>query len=331
MKHLLLLLISIVYTLSSFAQITSSTIPETSIYYHAKKESFLSRTVKKAFVKAEQTAFLGNSISDLSTLNNENAEIPKSVTKKVIIEEETFENKTLWTFKPKDGTSDKVIFYTHGGGYIMGILDMQWKLISEIVQETNATVVIANYPCAYQNTAKDTYAYLEKLYKKVLKEHSEKTMFFYGDSAGGGLAIAFAQYLNTVDLPQPSQIITLSPWLDVSLSNPDILRVESNDLALEKSALQKVGQLYAGDIDVKDPRISPINGDFKDIAKVTVFIGGAEIFISDAQKLKHQLETENIPFNYYEYPHMIHTWMLVPIFKESKIAFRQMMDIINKG
>jgi len=330
MKSIILIVTSVIFTLTLNAQIPSSTNPESTIYYHSEKESFWSRTAKKVFAKNEQTAYLGNALADLANLNNENAPIPKAVTKKVIIEEEMFENKPLWTFKPKDGTSDKIIFYTHGGGYIMGILDMQWKFISEIVQETNATVVIANYPCAYQNTAKDTYPYLEKLYKKVLQKHSDKKMFFYGDSAGGGLAIAFAQYLNTVNLPQPSEIITLSPWLDVSLSNPDILKVESNDIVLEKSALQKVGQLYAGDIDVKDPRISPIYGDFKNIAKVTVFMGGAEIFISDAQKLKHKLESENIPFNYFEYPHMVHTWALAPIFKESKVAFKQILDIINK-
>lgn len=50
-----------------------------------------------------------------------------------------------------------------------------------------------------------------------------------GDSAGGGLALGLALALKTENITQPKDIILLSPWLDVTLSNEDIPKYESSD------------------------------------------------------------------------------------------------------
>ena len=43
-----------------------------------------------------------------------------------------------------------------------------------------------------------------------------------GDSAGGGMSLALAQKFREECLPQPSNIVLLSPWLDITMTNPDI-------------------------------------------------------------------------------------------------------------
>ena len=94
------------------------------------------------------------------------------------------------------------------------------------------------------------------------------------------------------------------------------------------ASLQKAGKLWAGTLDVKDPKVSPIYGRFENIAKISMFMGTSEIFISDARKLVDRLQKENIPFDYYEYPNMLHCWLLLPL-PESKVALSQIMNIIN--
>ena len=76
-----------------------------------------------------------------------------------------------------------------------------------------------------------------KLYNIFLDRYAGKEILFLGDSAGAGLAISFAQYLNEVNLPQPEKIILSSPWLDVSLTNPDIQNVILKDNSLEINSL----------------------------------------------------------------------------------------------
>ena len=130
-------------------------------------------------------------------------------------------------------------------------------------------------------------------------------------------------------MPQPKKIILSSPWLDVSLTNPDIQHVIPKDNALEIKSLQKAGMLWAGELDLKDPKVSPIYGRFDNIAKISMFMGTAEIFVSDGRKLVEKLTKENIPFNYYEYPKMLHCWILLPL-PESKVALTQIMKLINE-
>lgn len=299
------------------------------MYKHAKSESFMSKAVNFTSKLVGVKNILGKNLSDLENFKNEPDAITKSVKRNCNIKEETFAERILWTLSPKSGKSNKAIFYIHGGGYVLNMSSMQWNYLAKIVEETKATVMVTNYPLAPQSNAEEAYDYMHKLYKIFLDRYKGKEVLFLADSAGAGLAISFAQYLNEVNLPQPKKIILSSPWLDVSLTNPDIQHVIPKDNALEINSLLKAGKLWAGKLDVKDPKISPIYGRFDNIAKISIFIGTAEIFISDAKKLAERLKKENIPFNYYEYPKMLHCWLLLPL-PESKVALTQIMKLINE-
>lgn len=54
-------------------------------------------------------------------------------------------------------------------------------------------------------------------------------LILMGDSAGGGFVLALAQFMKQEEVPQPSQLILLSPWLDLSLSNPNIKEIDPSD------------------------------------------------------------------------------------------------------
>lgn len=299
------------------------------VYKHQKPESFVSKILNLFFRVSGQTKFLGKQLSNLDKLKNDHAPITKSVKKSCNIKEETFGERPLWTLTPKNGTSNRAIFYIHGGGYIFNMADIQWNYLAKVAEETRATIMVTNYPLAPQSNADAAYTYLHKLYKTFLDRHHGKEILFLGDSAGAGLAIAFAQYLNDVNLPQPKKIILSSPWLDISMTNPDIKSVIPKDKVLEITSLQKAGKMWAGKLDVKDPKVSPIYGRFDNIAKISMFMGTAEIFVSDARKLVEKLRKESIPFNYYEYPKMFHCWLLAPL-PESKVAMSQIMELINE-
>jgi len=298
------------------------------VYKHGKSESFMSKGLNFISKLVGVKNILGKRLSDLENFKNEPDAITKSVKRTCDIKEETFEERILWTLSPKIGKSDKAIFYIHGGGYVLNMSSMQWNYLAKIVEETKATVMVTNYPLAPQNNAEEAYDYLHKLYKIFLDRYEDREVLFLSDSAGAGLAISFTQYLNEVNLPQPKKNILSSPWLDVSLTNPDIQNVIPKDNALEIKSLQKAGKLWAGKLDVKDPRVSPIYGRFDNIAKISIFMGTSEIFISDAKKLVNKLKKENIPFNYYEYPKMPHCWILLPL-PESKVALSQIMKLIK--
>ena len=139
-----------------------------------------------------------------------------------------------------------------------------------------------------------------------------------GDSAGGGLALGYAQKICIENVKQPEQIILFSPWLDVAMVNTEMAKYEKLDKILSVKGLKIAGEKYAGDLDVNDCRVSPIYGDFTRLGKISIFIGTNEVFIADTRRLKALLEEQQVDFNYFEYPRMFHDWVVVTSLSETK-------------
>ena len=150
-----------------------------------------------------------------------------------------------------------------------------------------------------------------------------------GDSAGAGLALALSQKLKTENIEQPSKIILLSPWLDVSMKNPDAELIEKNDIMLKIDSLKRAGKLYAGNSNTDNYLISPINGSIEDLPEISIFIGTHDILYPDCIKLKNKLKEQKVAFNFFEYPKMFHDWMLVTMLDESKNVLQQIATIIK--
>lgn len=105
--------------------------------------------------------------------------------------------------------------------------------------------------------------------------------------------------------------------------------IDKNDHGRHSESLRKAGEMFAGDLAPTDPLVSPIYGSFEGLGKLSIFIGTYEIFVADTRKLKEKLEAEQIPFNYYEYPKMMHTWALLRL-KEGAQCIEQMVSLLKK-
>jgi acetyl esterase/lipase len=107
-----------------------------------------------------------------------------------------------------------------------------------------------------------------------------------GDSSGGGICLALAQRLREENLPQPRRIVLLAPWLDASLSNPEIAALDNIDPFLDEDGLKYAGSVYARDVDPKNYLVSPLYGSLRGLARVTLFIGTCDILFPDCRKLR---------------------------------------------
>ena len=204
-----------------------------------------------------------------------------------------------------------------------------WQLFDKLIEATGATIVVHDYPLVPHYTQKEAFELTDKVYENLLAKYKTETKYFIGDSAGAGLALAFAQLLRNEGRPLPNQIILSAPWLDVTLENPEVMKIDKDDKMLGINGLQMAGKAYAGELDTKNYRVSPIYGDFNDLPKISLFIGTHDLFWADAKKLKSKLEKESINFNYYEYPKMFHNWWIAVGMPESKSVIKQVAPLIN--
>ena len=172
------------------------------------------------------------------------------------------------------------VLYLHGGGYTEEAMPFHLHYCAKLAQRIGAYVLLPLYPLAPNHIWKETYDLLTMLYSDMVAEKSG-TITIMGDSAGGGLAIAFCQYLKTIGLPQPEHLIGLSPWVDLCMEDSDYEPFRPLDPMLDVAGLQTYAKAWAGDLNVRDPRISPTFGDNRGLPKTLLFTGTRGIFYPD--------------------------------------------------
>jgi acetyl esterase/lipase len=252
---------------------------------------------------------------------------PPKISKNYNVETKQVNGQNIFIIFPKAVYNGKIIFYLHGGAYIAGITWPHWRFIRRLVDNAGVRVAMIDYPVAPENGYADTIDMVLKSYQFLLENYSHSQIVIMGDSAGGGLALALAQELHRNYLPQPDCLILLCPWLDTTLSNPDIEAFEKKDSLLSKKALISAGKHYAKDTDRTNPLISPLYGIFEGLAPIYLFAGTHDLLTADARKLNELLKNSGVRLNYHEFDHMFHVWMFFPI-PEAKKALCQIVQII---
>jgi acetyl esterase/lipase len=234
----------------------------------------------------------------------------------------------VWTIAPKGDDCGKQIIYLHGGAYVNSFASQHWEFMSKLVDALGCTVTAPNYPHAPEFHVRDVFEFLLPLYLELACEVRSENITLMGDSSGGGISLALAQCLREDGLPQPGNVVLLSPWLDATLSHQEIVVIDKIDPFLGVDGLKYAGAAYARDVDPKSYLVSPVYGSFRNLAPVTVFIGTRDVFLPDCRKLRERAAAEGVTIDYREYDRMVHDWMLGPL-PEAKQVLREIVDLLQ--
>ena len=217
-----------------------------------------------------------------------------------------------------------IVIYLHGGIYVNEIKLPHILFCDKLAKKINGCVFAPIYPLAPNHTYEETYEILEKLYDYLMT--LDKPIIIMGDSAGGGLSAAFCEYLAVKELPQPKNLILISPWVDVSMSgNYDEVEF---DPMLGVDGLREMGKAWAGDLNPKDYKISPLFGEVTKLPKTTLFVGTHEILYSDIIRFHDKLKDNSIDAELNIAEEMTHVYAIYPLIPEAKEAFNHIVEII---
>ena len=256
------------------------------------------------------------------------SEPSKRLHRKYLIAKRTINSHLVWTIAPKQNASEKHVIYLHGGAYVNSFAPQHWDFMSKLVEMLSCTVTAPNYPHAPEHNVRDVFALILPLYHELAARAGSANITVMGDSSGGGISLALAQRLREDGHDQPGHVILLSPWLDATLSNPEIAEFDKIDPFLGVEGLKYGGAVYARGADPKSYLVSPVYGSLKDLAPVTLFIGTRDILYPDCRKLRDKAAAEGVPLDYREYDEMVHDWMLGPL-PEAKHAIAGIVETIS--
>ena len=242
--------------------------------------------------------------------NRKPTELPARRLRSRIDREALFGVDTCWFEKGRE----KLVLFLHGGSYCEPPVVQHWQFCDRVARESGASVLFPLYKMAPEYTFETAFAYLHALWQMLVQSHDPGIITLMGDSAGGGLALAFAEYLRReTALPQPGQIILFSPWLDISMDGEVPAALAKQDPSLVREMLRDAGRNWAGGTDVHDYRLSPIYGELRGLAPITLYVGTREIFLPDARRFRERCSREGVPLDMIEGDKMNHDYPLYPI------------------
>ena len=225
-----------------------------------------------------------------------------------------FNGMKVFHFGNKE-SSQRTIIFIHGGAYVGEINYQHFFFCYLLARKLNAYVLAPVYPLAPKHSCNETLDLITDLYN----EYSNDNIILVGDSAGGGFVLSFCQHLNRVNLSQPDNVVVFSPWVDVSMDND---YDSKSDPILGEVGLRQIGKSWAGDLDTKNYKVSPLYGDNTNLPRTLIFVGDNEIFYKDVLKYAENLERDNVDYRLIVGEGLFHIYPLFPM-PETRTAFKE--------
>lgn len=233
--------------------------------------------------------------------------------------------------RPTGGGAGRVILYLHGGGYIFGSTGLYRSMTMPLAAFAGADLLSLDYrlapehPCpAAIDDAVAAYEWL--LGKSVVPER----IVFGGDSAGGGLTLAALQTLRDRGRPMPAGAVLYSPWTDLAATGASIAANASSDCLFQEATLRECGRFYAGTLDLKDARVSPLYGDFGGLPPLLVLASEDEMLFDDSRRLVEKAKAAGVKVRFEPRGGMCHVWPLFyPLYPETKEALSLTGDFVR--
>lgn len=201
--------------------------------------------------------------------------LPKDALRKVERHAERLGALPAERFSVAGAPSSKGVLFFHGGSYLFGSTRTHADVMARLALASGYPVWGIDYRLApehrYPAQLEDALAAVDALGARGV---TLPRLVLAGDSAGGNLALVTQLALRDRGA-QAAGALLLSPWLDLSASQPSCQSAESFDWG-SHGLLLHMARAVAGPLALEDPRLSPLFVDPRGLAPALVLAGTAE-------------------------------------------------------
>lgn len=235
----------------------------------------------------------------------------------------------------KSGNTKGTVFYIHGGGFTTGSAKERRYFTQYLADKCGYDVIAVNYRLAPESRwpaqADDVLA----AYKEVLgKGYNADKIVFMGESAGATLVFSLAFMARDSGLPLPKAIIALSPPTDYFSDLPSHTANIATDYMLRDAVANGITEpMFGGQAspeELKDPLLSPINGDFTGLPPVFLSVSDTEVLYDDSVIMYEKLKREGHPVELDVQHAQIHSFQVLPFIPEAKKTIDKVMRFMDR-
>ena len=227
----------------------------------------------------------------------------------------------LWVSMP-NSEEDRVVYYLHGGGYVMGSLTSHQDLVARIAKAARARVLYIDYRLAPEHPFPAAVEDATKAYRWLLATGVDPArMAIGGDSAGGGLTVATLVNLRDSGDPLPAAAFCISPWVDLEGTGESMTTNADVDPMVGAEGLADMGRAYLGGAEPRSPLAAPLYADLRGLPPTLIHVGTHETLLDDSTRLHARAKEAGVDALLEKGEELFHVWhAFAPMLPEGQEA-----------
>ena len=230
---------------------------------------------------------------------------------------------------PEDA-GDTVIYYLHGGGFVIGDPPLYRRMVGRLAQAAGARALVIDYRLAPENpfpaAIEDCVAGYRAL---VARGISPDDIVVAGDSAGGTLALATLVCLRDAGDALPAGAALVSPLTDLTVSGDSMSTCVAEEVLLAPEFCRLVAGLYLGDADPRSPLASPLFADLRGLPPLEVHVGTHELLLDDARRLAVAARAVGVDVTLAEWADLWHVFPMLATSPEARLAIGELATFVR--
>ncbi|WP_085991179.1 alpha/beta hydrolase [Oceanobacillus senegalensis] len=235
-----------------------------------------------------------------------------------------------------EGPLPVLVFY-HGGGWVLGDLEVIDPIMRWVANETSTMVVSVDYRLApeykFPIPAEDCYTATKWVSENIQSYNGDpKRIAVAGDSAGGNLAAVIPLMAKDRGGPNISLQILLYPVTDFDTTTPSYVENGKGNY-LETEAMYWFNDNYLNnEADKKNPYAAPMQArDVSGLPPALVFTAEHDVLRDEGEAYVERLRQSGVPVEHTRFDGQIHGFFWMPvIMDDAHKALAQIKNALKK-
>src|SRR5256714_5674875 len=241
--------------------------------------------------------------------------------------------KGEWIFPREFLSSQPVVYYLHGGGYISGSAKSCRPITATLARGLRTRVFGLDYRIAPEHRFPAGLDDAVAGYRWLLSNGVDpQSIAVVGDSAGGGMALALALRLRDAVEPLPAGLVCLSPWTDLTSASESLTANSERDAMFVGEDIERYANAYLGDQSQQNPLASPLLADLSGLPPLLIQVGRDEVLLDDARNLHARIQGASGSSTLHIYENVPHGWHYgAPFVPETREALREVAEFVDRN
>jgi acetyl esterase/lipase len=187
------------------------------------------------------------------------------------------------------GTDDSaVLLHNHMGGTVVASMYSDRKAAAHLAKAAGVPSLVLNYRRSPEHKFPAQVDDVDNAYRWLIEQgYQPHKIASVGHSVGGNFAISLALRLRDSGAVLPGAILSISPWVDMTLANSTIDSNAGTDKLLSRPLLEMFRSFWLDGtgVDWNDPRVNLLEADLAGLPPTAIYYGADEVLAGEAVEL----------------------------------------------